>query len=641
VCGIAGLIGPAASRERLERMADAIRHRGPDDAGVYLDEVAGVGLAHRRLSIIDLSAAGRQPMADQSNRFWITFNGEIYNFQEMRDELVAEGFTFRTRTDTEVILAAYAKWGTDCLSRFNGMFAIGLYDRTEGRLLLARDRMGKKPLFIAERETEVAFASELQALRASGIEMGPLEPRALNSYLSCGYIPGSWTIYKHVRKVPPGHAVLLDLERGTRREWAYWQPPDKRPVRMTEVEAVEEIDRRLREAVRCRMVADVPLGAFLSGGLDSSLVVAMMQESSAAPVKTFTIGFGEAAYDESRYARIVAQHFGTDHHEFQIRPDFLSILPELVRHVGEPFADSSILPTYYVCRETRREVTVALSGDGGDELFAGYRTYVGSLPISYADRYLPMPIRRAGAKAAAVLPRGLKGRAQLARLDLHPDEAFVQGYSFPFFNPVQRRQLLNPEVLDSLDGALDEPEEYRKSWMQQRGQDFIERMTFSDLKVYMPDDILVKVDRASMAVSLEVRCPFLDPAVVEFSLAQLPSRFKLRAGLVKKYVLKRLARLRLPRELPIHRKQGFGLPVCEWLRGPWVDFARDMLASLDPALLSRSYAEEMFRRHLARQSDESYRIFALMTLSLWSQDQRDGGANSTSSAQVGSLSGAR
>ena len=561
-------------------------------------------------------------MTDDSGRLWITFNGEIYNFQELREELTAAGYAFRTRTDTEVILAAYLRWGPACVARFNGMFALALYDRAERQILLARDRLGKKPLFVADSGAEVAFASELHALQAAGVEMGSLDLRALNFYFSCGYIPGASTIYRNVRKIPPGHAVLLRLEPRARREWAYWEAPVKQPIAMTEAEAVAEMERRLREAVRRRMVADVPLGAFLSGGLDSSLVVAMMQELSSSPVKTFTIAFGETAYDESRYARIVAQHFKTDHHEFLVRPDFLGILPELVRHVGEPFADSSILPTYYVCRETRRDVTVALSGDGGDELFSGYRTYVGSMPTLYAHRYLPRVVRRAAARAATFLPRGMKGQAQLARLDMHPDEAFVRGYSFPFFDVAKRQRLFNPDVLRELDGELQEPEEYRQQWMGMRGDDFVERMTFSDLKVYLPDDILVKVDRASMAVSLEVRCPFLDPDVVAFSLEQLPSRFKLRAGVIKKYVLKRLARLRLPPALPIYRKQGFGLPVREWFRGPWLGYLRESMGSLDAALVSREYAEELLDRHLMRASDESHRLFALLTLALWHRGQQ-------------------
>jgi asparagine synthase (glutamine-hydrolysing) len=561
-------------------------------------------------------------MADTSRRLWITFNGEIYNFQELREDLAAHGYRFQTRTDTEVILAAYARWGVGSLSRLKGMFAFAIYDQSERQLLLARDRLGKKPLFLAESASEIAFSSELYPLRAAGVDVGPVDPMALNFYLSCGYIPGARTIYRNVRKVLPGHAMLLNLDTRMWREWAYWEAPVKQLVAMTEAEGLEQLESRLREAVRRRLVADVPVGAFLSGGLDSSLVVAIMQELSPSPVRTFTIAFSEGAYDESRYARIVARHFGTDHHEFHVRPEFLEILPDLVRHVGEPFADPSILPTYYVCRETRHEVTVALSGDGGDELFAGYRTYVPAMAIYYAARYLPVSLRCLGGWAATFLPRSLIGRAQLARLALNPDDAFVQGYSSPFFNVSERRRILSPDLLGELDGILQEPEEYRKRWMAIRNGDFLEQITFSDLKVYLPDDILVKVDRASMAVSLEVRCPFLDQDVVEFSLGQLPSNFKLRWGLVKKYLLKRLARRLLPRELPIYRKQGFALPLREWFRGPWLDFLREALVGLDPGLVNRDYSEELVRRHCSGTSDESYRLFALLMLALWCRDQQ-------------------
>lgn len=603
-------------------MADALSHRGPDDAGIWTG-VAGSPcvLAHRRLSIIDL-AGGHQPMTDASGEIAVTFNGEIYNFPELRTELEQAGHVFRTQSDTEVLLHGWRQWGTGLPDRLRGMFAFALWETPTRTLFLARDPLGKKPLVYDYRNGMFRFASELKALLADSALPREIDPQALLLYLNFGYIPHPWTIFKGIRKLPPGHWLIL--RDGVESIEQYWSPPSRPTFSGTFLEACIEFRRIFTLAVRRRLVADVPLGAFLSGGIDSTVVVGVMNELCPRPVKTFTIGFDEAAFDETNYARAVARRFGTDHHELIVRPDALEVLPTLAHHFDEPFADSSAIPTYYVSRLTRQHVTVALTGDGGDEAFGGYRRYRVGKFLALLDR-LPAGRSIAGL-AGQLLPSGDRttSRGRLKRLLQTVRDPIAEAYfaQMTQFAPETLNGLLSAEWKKSVN--LDQPREWFASLFQGTGDspDLAAACMSTDLRSYLPCDILTKVDIASMAVSLECRSPFLDRDVVDFACS-LPTAWRLRGLFGHKHLLKHAMSDLLPTQVLNRKKAGFAVPLPAWFRGPLQPMLRDTL--LDSTARSRGYfqasaVEKLIAEHTSGQRNHSGPLWALLMLEMWQRE---------------------
>lgn len=623
MCGILGIIDKKGVDERpLMQMRDTMVHRGPDDAGIWIDRAKRVGLAHRRLSIIDLTEAGRQPMPDSEEKIWITFNGEIYNFEDIRRELKEKGYIFNSRSDTEVIVNAYKEWGTDCLQKFNGMFAFGIYDDNEGVLFLARDRLGKKPLyyFHDQYNDRFIFASEIKAILKDKNISREVDLQALNYYLTFGYIPGELCIFKEIKKLLPAHAMIYYLAGGKKKIWNYWNAPYPDEKCGSEDELLEELEILIKDAVRIRLISDVPLGAFLSGGVDSSIVVAMMSKVSGKQIKTFSIGFEDNAFNELPYAKIVAEYFGTEHHELVVKPDAFSILPELVRQFDEPFADSSMIPTYYVSKVTKEHVTVALSGDGGDEIFGGYKIYLASLFDYYARMFVPLLMRKGLAKAAEYLPvmSAAKIKKQLLMLKFDLNDAFIERCIYPYFKEKQRNLILSNDVRMSLNNEFSVPELSRRDYLEHREGNLIDRLTYTDLKTYLPDDIMVKVDRMSMLVSLETRAPFLDYRIAEFSFRNIPGNLKVKRATTK-YLLKRLARKILPNELDVKRKWGFAIPISDWFRGPLSCQIREILLGDKDDFCDQSQIEKLLGEHESG-IDHSFRLFALLVFFYWKRE---------------------
>ncbi len=612
MCGIAGIVefegGQQPSVEALERMAGSLAHRGPDQQGLYRS--GAVGLAHRRLSIIDL-VSGEQPMETQDGQVCVVFNGEIYNHLELKTHLEQKGYEFRTRSDTEVLLMLYVHYGAEAFPKLNGMFACALYDRRNGQVVLARDRFGKKPLFYYRDARRFVFGSELKAVLASGLVPRDIELAALHEYLTHSYIVGERAIVRGVLRLPPAHVLVLRDGQITRRR--YWElsfgPGSHTPG---EPEVVERLESLLRDAVKRRLMSDVPLGAFLSGGLDSSVVVALMAQLADRPVKTFTVGFHEGEYSELEDARLVAKHLGTDHHETVVAPSAFDMLHDLIWYLDEPFGDSSAVPTYYVCREARSHVTVALSGDGGDEVFAGYTRYQtpakgGSLP-AWLRRGVLGPL-------ADLLPFEAPGWNHLYAAGHAEPQRFPGGVDL--FFPYIRDRLYSPETL-RLVKAFNPSEESDRFMKGRAYADPVSRFQYFDTMQYLPADILTKVDRMSMANSLEVRSPMLDHTVVEY-MATLPVTFKLRGG-VSKYVLRRVAEKLLPAPVLTKRKQGFALPKDQWFLGELRQAATDIL--LDTRALSRGYFREatlkrMLQHHATGRRDYSAWIWCLVVLEMW------------------------
>ena len=618
MCGLAGLAstrGGAIDGELLARMGEAIRHRGPDDHGKWLAPDRSVGLAHRRLSIIDLSPAGHQPMADLAGRAQLVFNGEIYNHLELRRELAARGHAFASHSDTEVILAAYLEWGDDCLARLHGMFAFALYDVVRRRLLLARDRAGEKPLFYLWREGRLAFASELKSLMADPAWPRRMDRAAMDSYFAYGYVPGAQCILAGAAKLPPAHRLTLELAGGEPRVERYWQlpPPAAEAAGAPDEQALlDEFEALLGDAVARQLMADVPLGVMLSGGIDSSLVTALASRRAACTLKTFTISFPGRANDEGPYARLVAGHFSTEHTELVAEPASTALLPELVRQFDEPIADSSIIPTFMVARLIRAQATVALGGDGGDELFGGYLTYPRYLRLEGVRGRLPAPLRRFIAAAGEqLLPLGLRGRNYL--LALAGDAATGYAVGSALIPARARARLVLP--LGGLSAGTAGRAEELKIAVSQAARGLPGMHQAVDLASWLPDDVLVKVDRASMLAGLEVRAPFLDHRLIEFAFARVPNRLRATAQAAK-ILPKRLARKLLPPALDLDRKQGFAPPLQEWFTGELGGFIGEVLSEADPALYSRPLIARMLnaQRLGLRYSD---RLFALTVFELW------------------------
>ena len=623
MCGIVGIVnqtGRGVDARVLEEMCDAIRHRGPDEEGAYLK--GRVGLAMRRLAIIDL-AGGQQPIANEDRTAWIVFNGEIYNYRELKERLEKLGHRFRTDCDTEAIIHAYEQYGADCPKHLRGMFAFAIWDECRGELFLARDRVGKKPLLYAHAGGKLIFGSEFRALLLHPDVSREIDREALHHYLSFMCVPAPLTAYRSIRKLEPGHSLRFTREGEVKIE-RYWQPDFSKKIKITEEEAGERALEVLREAVRVRLMSEVPLGAFLSGGIDSSTVVALMSEASSAPVKTFSIGFEEQDFSELHHARRVAEHVGAEHHEFIVRPDALEVLPTLVEHYGEPYADSSAIPTYYVSRETRRHVTVALNGDGGDECFAGYERYA-AMRLSETYRRLPSPLREGLIRQAV----GLIPTSELRRSRLRSLKRFLRAASLP---PVERYErwvtvLHEDEKADLYTEEFRREMEGRESrrllapWFARaNGAGVVDASLLTDTMTYLPNDLLVKVDIASMAVSLEARSPFLDHHVIEFA-ASLPENLKLRR-LTTKYLLKRTLKKLLPSENLTRRKMGFGVPVGHWFRGPMQPFLREQLLSEKSSrrgLLRPEGVRRMVEEHTAGRRDYTHQLWTLLMLELWFQ----------------------
>jgi len=573
MCGIAGLFHPRLPKPvdpaRIEAMTDVLAHRGPDGSGIWTGP--GVGLGHRRLSIIDLSDAAAQPMLSPDRREVVSFNGEIYNFREVRAELEAKGFVFRTESDTEVILAAWRQWGPDFLSRLNGMFAISIYDGAQDALFLARDRLGVKPLFYTElSDGALIFASELKGLLAHPLMRRTPSVQAVEDFLAYGYVPDDASIVEGVKKLAAGHYLHLRRGRAVPQPVGWWDVDFSNPVRKPLKALEEEMIERLDAAVRSRMVADVPLGAFLSGGVDSSAVVAFMAEASRGAVETCSIGFDEADHDETAYAAQVAQLFATNHRTRRVASDDFGLIDTLVDAFDEPFADASALATYRVSELAVEKVKVSLSGDGADEIFAGYRRYRLFAAEDRVRRLLPGPLGRAVGALGHIYPK-LDWAPQMLRAKTTL-EALGQGSGLAYANGVGvtpaaiRRQILTAP----LHGHVAE-ERYVRAMRDAPASDALSRAQYADLKIWLPGDILTKVDRASMAVSLEAREPLLDHRLVEFA-ARLPVGMRLRGG-VGKWLMKRALASRLPDEILNRRKMGFVTPVSAWFRGPLADEA--------------------------------------------------------------------
>src|SRR5258706_5527761 len=613
MCGIAGVVSTTRasniSDALVRRMCDQIVHRGPDDEGIFVSDDAGLGM--RRLSIIDLSG-GHQPVFNEDRTAWIVYNGEIYNFPELRPALESRGHRFYTKTDTEVIIHLYEEMGADCVKKLRGMFGLAIYDKVARKLVLARDRLGKKPLHYAQLGDKLYFASEIKSILAVAPELAEVNAQGLLEYLNYGYVPDPITIFTGIHKLPAGH--LLEFADGKINIRQYWDLPQYGTHSpKSEEECLEELEHRLFEATRIRLISDVPLGAFLSGGADSSTIVALMARASSGPVKTFSIGFTKDDFNEADYARIVARKFGTDHHEMILEPDVVQTVEKLTSSLEEPFGDSSMLPTYYVSQMARKHVTVALSGDGGDEIFAGYDRYrihhdrrVFELVPQWArkfyrDRVFPR------------LPNSMQGRKFTYNVSLPWQERYVDGLSFvPAFE--RDTPLLSPEFREILRRSDDPANVLRRYFAKAPAKDPVSQLLYVDTKTYMVADILTKVDRMSMLNSLEVRVPILDHEFVEYA-AGLTVNWKLR-GNKQKYILRKLAeRVGVPREALYRPKQGFALPLVHWMRNELKDLIMTVL--LEPRTLQRGYfhaegVRRLLDEHFRQRRNHSDAIWRLL-----------------------------
>lgn len=615
MCGITGVAAtrPVSDRTYLAVCRDVMLHRGPDDAGEWWSPDGRVGLAHRRLAIIDLSAAGHQPMEDAEGQTVIVFNGEIYNFRELRDVLAAKGRAFSSASDTEVILAAYREWGPHFLTRLNGMFALALFDARQGVLLLARDRAGEKPLFYSLRDGVLRFASELKALMADPSFPRRIDPAALDCYLALGFVPGEMCMLRDAKKLPPAHFMTFELGTGKAHVERYWQLPQlaiEHAGAASIPDLLDELEPLLEDAVRRQLVAsDVPVGVLLSGGVDSSLVTAMAARASSH-VKTFTVRFpGHPAFDETHHARLIARHFGTDHVELSAADATVDLLPMLAAQFDEPIVDSSMIPTFLLSKLVREHCTVALGGDGGDELFGGYPWHSHAARLEGWFGPVPRLIRSAAARLGeAVLPVGFRGRNLLQTLDVDFG-AGIPNFTGHFSRGARTALMASrapwPLVAERIrDGRIS------------AGRDVVQRSTRTDFENFLVEDILVKVDRASMLNSLELRAPLLDYRVIEFAYRKVPPHLKATAK-TRKILLKELCARVLPPEFDRDRKQGFDIPLAAWLRGgPWLDFFRKLLIEENDGFFDSRFVSDLLGGQLKGRSN-SERLFSLALFELW------------------------
>ena len=616
MCGIAGFIDIERTHDNAEQLIDnmceVIRHRGPDDQGVWVGDGAALGI--RRLSIIDL-AGGHQPIFNEDQSILIVFNGEIYNYRELQEELKERGHQFTTNSDTETIVHAYEEYSDDCVKHLRGMFTFALWDRKRQRLLVARDRFGKKPLNYYWDGQRLIFGSEIKSILEAGIPR-EINAVALDEYLVYGYVPTPNTLFKGVMKLPAAHILVYqDGQISTKR---YWELPFTQTCQDDEATAIERTRALLKEAVQVRLMSEVPLGAFLSGGVDSSMVVGLMSSMMSQPVKTFSIGFEEDDFSELPYARQIAKHFGTDHHEFFVRPDLVSVLPQLAWAYDEPFADPSMLPTYYVSKLAREHVTVVLTGDGGDEIFGGYTRYERELSI---DR-IPTIVRDLCGYASTLIPNGMRGKKRLRNMSRDLATRYV--HTDMFFPEGSRPSMYHREYL----AHVRDHNPYERQIGEFRGSsqlDIMTQMQYVDVRAYLADDILVKVDKASMLNSLETRAPLLDQYLVEY-VSSLPSTIRTRNNTLK-YLLKKVAKDLLPAEILTRSKQGFGVPIKHWFRYDLTDYVHDLLDS--PGARQRGIFNPQFIRDLLQAHastkfvNHSNAIWALLCLELWFQVYMD------------------
>jgi asparagine synthase (glutamine-hydrolysing) len=620
MCGIVGIVrndGKPVDEQLLRRMNGAILHRGPDEDGFYIN--GSVGLAMRRLAIIDLKS-GQQPIHNGDRSSWIVFNGEIYNYLELREKLENLGHTFYTNSDTEAIVHAYDQFGEDCPKHLRGMFAFAIWNERKQELFLARDRVGKKPVLYAEVNGQLVFGSEFSALLLHPGISRDINAEALDYYLSFMCIPAPLTVYRAIRKLEPAH--WLRWRNGNIELGRYWQPDFTKKIDISEEEAGERTIEILRDAVKVRLMSEVPLGAFLSGGIDSSAVVALMSQESSERVKTFSIGFDEQDFSELHHARRVAEHVGAEHHEFIVRPDAVEILPMLVEHYGEPYADSSAVPTYYVARETRKHVTVALNGDGGDESFAGYERYI-AMGLTEKYRKIPSFVRESLIREAVnMLPTDATKKSKIKSAQrllavvarpkagryMHWMSVFNDELKEPLYTDSFRQQTSGANAIGILE-----------NWFKRaNGIGVVDTLLLTDQMTYLPNDLLVKVDIATMAVSLEARSPFLDHHVIEFA-ASLPQNLKLRR-LTGKYLLKKVLRKLLPSENLTRRKMGFGVPIGHWFRGKMQPFLREVVLSdkaLGRGLFRPEAVKQLVELHVRGERDYSHQLWTLLMLELW------------------------
>lgn len=631
MCGFVGYAGQQApfGNSRLKHMRDVLTHRGPDDAGLWTEsETVAVGLGHRRLSILDTRKLGRQPMTTADGQVTIAYNGEFYGYKEQRARLQEKGFRFKSRTDTEVILALYQEMGIECLQVVDGMFGFAIWDRASNRLLLARDRLGIKPVFYAQLANgTLIFASEIKAILASGLIDDAIDMQAHHDYLALNYVPGERTMIKGIKRLQPGH--FLTWQDGRIRIERYWhqtfntelEQPRSKGYRDTVPQVLAAFDR----AVERRLVSDVPLGMFLSGGIDSSAILTSMSRLHSGPVKAFTIAFEEASYDESEFAKRAAKAVGAEHHVEVVQPNPDVFLPALAESMDEPYADSSMIPLWYLCRLARQHVTVALGGDGGDELFAGYRTHF-AWQLSRMWRKLPKPIRTTWAnRVVNALPTShdkvsfdLKARAFIRSASRTAIDAH---YGF--------KEFMTEEARESLRHSSAEIEQtvrlFRDAVAGMRKPGSLDAILHADFEIYLPNDILVKVDKMSMLHSLEARVPFLDHELVEFS-ARLPASYKLR-GFKTKAILKEAMRSRIPKELLKRRKAGFNVPMAQWLMGPLNPLMNDLLSESSVkriGIWNSAEVKKLIEQHMSKQADHSRTLWAMICFMLFNQAYRQG-----------------
>jgi asparagine synthase (glutamine-hydrolysing) len=625
MCGIVGKIDFSGGVDLalLHRMCEVIQHRGPDSRGVFVEH--GVGLGVQRLAIIDV-AGGDQPIFNEDRTVAVVQNGEIYNYQELRERLVRRGHSFSSQSDTEVLVHLYEEHGEAMVHHLRGMFAFAIWDARQRRLFCARDRVGKKPFFWARQGSRVWFASELRALLQDEELHREVDPSAIVAYLALQYVPHPLSVFRQIQKLPPATTLTVTEESEHLRR--YWALDYSRKLGAMHTDELEELLwSQIREATRIRLMSEVPLGAFLSGGIDSSAIVAAMAEQMAQPVKTFSIGFSEATFNELSHARTVARHFGTDHHEFLVEPRALEIMPKMARHYGEPFADASAIPTFYLAELTRRHVTVALNGDGGDESFAGYTRYDDGQRAPHLN-WLPAPLRAVAPLVAKIVGEGEHPsslRTQITRLArilaMSPEERYATTISA--FDDVRLTRLLQPAFAET--AADCRPEEFlTRAWTASTAADPLEQMMATDVEMYLPGALLVKMDIATMAHSVEARSPLLDHHLMEFA-AKLRPEFK-RVGGSTKWLLKRALRSRLPPEILSRPKMGFGVPLARWFREDLRELPTDVL--LDPRSLQRGYfrraeVEDLVREHRAGIADHSVRLWVLLQLEMWHREVAD------------------
>lgn len=604
MCGITGVFDPSGgiSTELVAAMAEVMAHRGPDASGAWMNPACTVGLSHRRLAIVDLSPGGAQPMVVSSAQLALVFNGEIYNYRELRQEL-SRDWTFRSESDTEVILAGYRRWGTEVVSRLLGMFAFALWDEERETLFIARDRCGEKPLYYAERGTHFGFASEIKGLWQDPATSRQLDWAGASQYFNQGYLTGSRTMIAGVHRLPPAHAMTV--KKGATRVWRYWDLPPAEPAPATSVdELVDKLESLLGDAVRRQLVADVPVGVLLSGGVDSSLITALAVRSSATKIRTFTISFRDSPQlDESAHARLVARHCGTEHTELEGSVGGPEILRELARQFDEPLGDSSQVPTLLVSRLARRECKVVLGGDGGDELFGGYRHYNRLLKLRGSPG--PRWVGRLAARVASQLPFGVRGRNYLMGFD---SDATGDPQPTPRLFDAKSLRALLPVAPDAV---RDEP-------LAGDAASPLFRAQARDFRAYLPGDILTKVDRASMLASLEVRAPFLDHRLVEFAFREVPDSLKATRN-ERKILPKLLAQKLLPPEFDVQRKQGFSIPMKLWLQGAWGDFMFEVLANAEPGVFAPRFVRQLIDGQRAGRSNGEV-IFAITMFELWRRE---------------------